>query len=221
VQKKEEPKETAPIAKQEEPRAEKQTVEKTVEKKTESAPEKKSVTVKKEESAPKTEQKSAKTEKKTEPEKIAKVEEKKSVPPVETTLKKKICFVAIDSEGPIVRKTVTRTVSKESPMGDALNLLLQGPSSTEQKTGCRTLIPQGSRLLGASVKNGVATLNFSDEFQFNQFGSEGSLAQLMQVVYTATEFSTVKSVQILIEGQKRDYLTEGVWIGSPLARNSF
>lgn len=143
-----------------------------------------------------------------------------SQPPANTT-KAKICFVAIDSEGPVVRKIVSRVVSKESPMGDALNQLVSGPSSAETKIGCQSLIPAGTRLLGASIKNGVATINFSEEFQFNQFGVEGSLAQLMQVVYTATEFSTVKSVQILIEGQKKDYLTEGVWIGSPLNRSSF
>lgn len=141
-------------------------------------------------------------------------------PPANTT-KAKICFVAIDSEGPVVRKIVSRTVHKDSPMGDALNQLLQGPSASESSTGCRSLIPAGTRLLSASIKNGVAILNFSEEFQFNQFGAEGSLAQLMQVVYTATEFSTVKSVQIMIEGQKKDYLTEGVWIGSPLNRSSF
>jgi spore germination protein GerM len=44
----------------------------------------------------------------------------------------------------------------------------------------------------------------------------------MQVVYTATAFSTVDSVQILIDGEKKEYLgSEGVWIGSPLARSSF
>ncbi len=141
--------------------------------------------------------------------------------PAPSTIKAKICFVAIDSEGPVVRKIVSRSVHKDSPMGDALNQLISGPSAGEEKTGCRTLIPAGTRLLSASIKNGVAILNFSEEFQFNQFGAEGSLAQLMQVVYTATEFSTVKSVQILIEGQKKDYLTEGVWIGSPLNRSSF
>lgn len=142
-------------------------------------------------------------------------------PVVSNTIKAKICFVAIDSDGPVVRKEVTRSVEKDSPMGDALRMLLAGPSANEEKTGCRSLIPEGTRLLSASVKNGIANLNFSEEFQFNQFGAEGSLAQLMQVVYTATNFSTVKGVQILIEGQKRDYLTEGVWIGSPLSRSSF
>ena len=85
-----------------------------------------------------------------------------------------------------------------------------------------SLIPEGTRLLGASVKNGVATLNFSEEFEFNPVGVEGYIAQLTQLVFTATEFSTVKSVQFLIEGEKKDYLgSEGQWIGSPLARSSF
>ena len=208
-------------------------------------PEKTEVTLKpaeKTESKPKPEEKrpeSPKTERKSEAKEtqsVAKTEspsqkvhpkvepkaEPKAAPqlPANTT-KAKICFVAIDSEGPVVRKIVSRTVHKDSPMGDALNQLLQGPSSGEASTGCRSLIPAGTRLLSASIKNGVAILNFSEEFQFNQFGAEGSLAQLMQVVYTATEFSTVKSVQIMIEGQKKDYLTEGVWIGSPLNRSSF
>ncbi|QTQ17448.1 GerMN domain-containing protein [Treponema parvum] len=68
----------------------------------------------------------------------------------------------------------------------------------------------------------MAFLNFSEEFEYNPYGVEGYLGQLMQIVYTATSFSTVDSVQFLIEGQKKDYLgSEGVWIGSPLARSSF
>ena len=85
-----------------------------------------------------------------------------------------------------------------------------------------SLIPSGSKLIGASVKDGVATLNFNENFEFNTYGVEGSIGQLMQIVYTATEFSTVKSVQFLIEGEKKEYLgSEGQWIGTPLARSSF
>ena len=92
----------------------------------------------------------------------------------------------------------------------------------EAKQGLRTLIPPDTKLRSAWVKDGVAFIDVSDEFQFNQYGIEGSLAQLSQVVFTATEFTTVKSVQFLIEGQKKEYLgAEGVWIGSPLSRTSF
>jgi len=57
---------------------------------------------------------------------------------------------------------------------------------------------------------------------YNRYGIEGYAGQLKQIVYTATNFSTVKDVQILIEGQPRDYLGgDGVYIGKPLSRASF
>ena len=129
-------------------------------------------------------------------------------------------FVSIGSDGSVNRKSIVRELPKsDSPLTDAIKALLAGPLPGEG--GLRNLIPSGSKLIGASVKDGVATLNFNDAFEFNNVGVEGYLAQLMQVVYTATEFSTVKSVQFLIEGEKKEYLTEGIWIGSPLNRGSF
>ncbi len=137
------------------------------------------------------------------------------------TTKSKICFVALDSDGLVVRKEVSRSVAKDSPLAEALKELLKGPSATEAKTGCQSYIPEGSKLLGISIKDGIATLNFNEEFQFNNYGPVGSNVQLMQVVYTATSFSTVKKVQFLIEGKKLDYLSEGVWVGSPRGRNDY
>ena len=76
--------------------------------------------------------------------------------------------------------------------------------------------------MGARVSDGVAYLDFNDAFEINTNGIEGYSSQLMQLVYTATSFSTVNSVQFLIEGQKKEYLgSEGQWIGSPLSRTSF
>lgn len=142
---------------------------------------------------------------------------------VVTTRTAKICFVTIDSSGSANRKIVTRTMQKsDSPLTDCIRALLAGPLPEEASKNTVSLIPAGTQLIGASVKDGIATLNFNDNFEFNTFGIEGSIAQLMQVVYTATEFSTVNKVQFLIEGEKKDYLgTEGQWIGSPLSRASF
>lgn len=135
----------------------------------------------------------------------------------------KLYFIEIGSDGSVNRKEFTRTMKKsDSPLVDSINALIAGPTAEEAKNGCRSLIPSGTRLTGASVKNGVATLNFSEEFEFNEFGVEGTLAQLQQVVFTATAFPTVKSVQILIGGEKIEYLgSEGVWIGTPLSRSNF
>ena len=154
-------------------------------------------------------------------EKIQEIQKEEPVSkPIEAKRNLTLYFVAIDSDGSIVRKPVVKTVPKtDSPLTDAIKNLLAGPDVSDK---VRTLIPSGTKLIGASVKNGVATLNFNEAFVFNQnFGNDGYSAQLQQIVYTATEFSTVNSVQFLIEGEKKDFLVEGLWIGSPLSRANF
>lgn len=132
-------------------------------------------------------------------------------------------FMYIDSTGNLIRKETSRTIpSTNSPLTATLQTLLAGTSTEEESKGYISLIPEGTVLLSASVKNKVAYLNFNDSFQWNKYGVEGYFGQLIQIVYTATSFGTVDSVQFLIEGMKQDYLgSEGVWIGSPLSRASF
>jgi len=139
------------------------------------------------------------------------------------TRKATLFFVTIDADGRVLRKEVVREIPQtDSPLSETLLTLFKGTNGTESGKGLRSLIPQGTRLLSATVKDGVATLNLSEEFQFNQYGIEGYLGQLSQIVFTATAFSTVKSVQFLIDGQRREYLgAEGVWIGTPLSRDKF
>lgn len=157
---------------------------------------------------------------KTEPKKT---EDKKSEAKPSATTELELCFVLIDGDGSVVRKIVRRSVPKnDSPLTTAINLLLKGPDTTKSaERNCMTLIPAGTRLLTARVQNGVAYLNFTEEFLFNSVGIDGQIHQLEQIVYTATAFSTVSSVQFMIEGKTQDYLGEGVWIGSPLSRASF
>lgn len=139
------------------------------------------------------------------------------------TRKASLWFVKIDAEGNVSRVESHRTIAQtDSPLSDALNELFKGTAQAESNKGLRSLIPQGTRLLSATVKDGVAFINVSGEFQFTEYGIEGYLGQLAQVVYTATMFPTVKSVQFLIDGQRREYLgAEGIWIGTPLSRDKF
>lgn len=139
------------------------------------------------------------------------------------TMKLKLYFMTINSNGSVSRKEVVREMKKsDSPLMDAVNALISGPVDSEEKSGCRSLVSDGTRLIGASVRNGTATLNFSGDFEFNRYGIEGLRGQLQQIVFTATAFPTVENVQFLVDGEKREYLgSEGVWIGTPLNRNSF
>lgn len=147
-------------------------------------------------------------------------QETKSVP---ATMNIKLYFMTINSNGTVSHKEVTRTMKKsDGPLVDSINALISGPTVEEENLGCRSLISNGTKLISASVKNGIATLNFSSEFEFNQYGIEGTQGQLQQIVFTATAFPTVESVQFLVDGEKKSYLgSEGVWIGTPLSRNSF
>ena len=151
-----------------------------------------------------------------------KTEEKKPVVTGSTELQ--LCFVNIDGDGSVVRQLVKRKVAKsDSPLTASINLLLQGPDTTlSAERNLMSLIPAGTKLLSAKVQGGVAYLNFNEAFEINTYGVEGYIHQLEQIVYTATAFSTVNSVQFLNEGEKRDYLgSEGVLIASPLSRSSF
>lgn len=133
-------------------------------------------------------------------------------------------LVSLDADGSIMRRSFHKDLPKSSsPMTDALNALFAYPTADPSRNDAlRTLIPAGTTLRSAWVKDGIAFINVSEAFQYNPYGIDGYLAQLEQVVFTATEFPTVQAVQFLIEGQTKDYLgLEGVWIGSPLSRASF
>lgn len=166
-----------------------------------------------------------KTESKTESQKAQTAKPTPAPLPTPTAQKMnvRLFFMEIGSDGSVNRKEIIRTMKKSnSPLVDTINALIAGPTGEEADKGCRSLIPSGSKLLNATIKNGVATLNFNEDFEFNQYGVEGTLGQLQEIVYTATAFQTVESVQFLVDGELKDYLgSEGVWIGSPLNRNSF
>jgi len=132
-------------------------------------------------------------------------------------------FVIVDSNGRPVLAATKQTIDfVDSPLTKTFDTLLQGVSSKDSSEGIRTLIPDGTKLLSASVRNGTAYLDFNDRFRFNSYGVEGYNAQLEQVVFTATQFNTVKRVQILLDGKVRKYLApEGIAIDKPLDRSSF
>ena len=160
------------------------------------------------------------TSKKEEPKK-----EQKKEPAVTATSDVQLCFVQFDGDGLVVRKVIKRSVQKnDSPLTNSINLLLKGPDTTKSaEKNCQSLIPAGTKLLGAKVQNGVAVLNFNENIEFNEMGIEGTIHSLEQIVYTATAFSTVNSVQILIEGEKKPFLGSegGPRIDAPLSRNNF
>ncbi|WP_455382902.1 GerMN domain-containing protein [Salinispira pacifica] len=135
----------------------------------------------------------------------------------------KLYYTFVTDDGRILPEAVDREVRYiDSPLTDTIRALLKGPTPEELNKGVLNLIPPKTQLLSAYVQNGIAYLNFNEAFEFNTMGVEGFIAQLKEIVHTATEFSTVSRVQFLVNGKKVDYLGgEGIYIGRPLGRDSF
>jgi hypothetical protein len=105
----------------------------------------------------------------------------------------------------------------------AMEFLLDGPSDTETNTrpAIFTTIPEGTRLLGLSIEDGVATVNLSREFESGG-GSASVLGRLAQVVYTLTQFSTVDRVTFKLDGEAVTVFSgEGVILDHPVGRADY
>jgi spore germination protein GerM len=100
----------------------------------------------------------------------------------------------------------------------ALRAMLEGPTRGERSRGLVSEIPSGTVLRGVTLQGGLATVDLGVSFAQGG-GSSSMLARVWQIVYTATQFPDVESVQLLIGGRRVDTLGgEGLMIGAPLRR---
>jgi spore germination protein GerM len=132
-------------------------------------------------------------------------------------------FIKVTDDGRTFPQRVVRPVYyASSPLTETLQALITGPSANELDDGLLNLIPEGTELISAHVQGGTAFLNFNQSFRFNPLGAEGTVAQLLQIIYSSTEFATVERVQFLVEGERLDYLGgDGIFVGEPLGRDAF
>jgi germination protein M len=98
----------------------------------------------------------------------------------------------------------------------ALELLLAGPP-----VGLETAIPDGTRLRGLTISDGMATVDLSGEFGSGG-GSASMLGRLAQVVYTLTQFPSVTGVSFKLDGEPVSTLGgEGVVLDHPQTRADY
>jgi spore germination protein GerM len=103
----------------------------------------------------------------------------------------------------------------------AMQELLKGTNQLEYDSGLDTAIPPGVEYLGTEIVDGVATINLSSAFD-DGGGSLAMQARLAQIVYTLTQFPTVQSVVLQLDGQTVEALGgEGLVIDHPLSRADF
>jgi hypothetical protein len=105
----------------------------------------------------------------------------------------------------------------------AMEALLGGPKGGELRgsPAMYTAIPDGTRLLGISIKNGLATVDLSGAFASGG-GTYSMSSRLAQVVFTLTQFSTVDTVSFELDGVPVTvFSSEGIVLDGPVGRADY
>lgn len=121
-----------------------------------------------------------------------------------------VYFLREGNVGPVHREITGTGVGRA-----AILELLEGPGASERAAGLSTAVSTGSKLEAIAISDGVATVNFSK-------GLDPSAAA--QVVYTLTQFDTVRRVSIgggepIGRGELEDF-TPPVLVESPVPGQS-
>lgn len=119
---------------------------------------------------------------------------------------------------------VLREIPNTQAVGAAaMAELLKGPNDAElgARPAMYTDIPEGTRFLGLTIDNGVATVNLSKEFESGA-GTASAIGRLAQVVYTLTQFPTVTGVSFQIDGvPKPVFGGDGTTFDGPVGREDY
>lgn len=115
-----------------------------------------------------------------------------------------------------------RTLPATQAVGRAaLTELFEGPTRQEAGAGVFTAVPDGTEILDLSIKDGVATVDLSAEFEQGG-GSSAEMMQLAQLTYTLTQFASVDAVALEIEGEPVEVFGgHGIIIDHPMTRRDF
>ena len=116
---------------------------------------------------------------------------------------------------------VHRTAPALTPARAAVRALLAGPTAAERAHGLGSAVPSGTKLLGLTVRDGLATVDLSRRFQSGG-GSASMNERLAQLVYTLTGVRGVHGVELRLQGRPVSVFSgEGLILHQPLTRSAF
>jgi hypothetical protein len=117
---------------------------------------------------------------------------------------------------------VARQVPRTRGVGAAaIRALLRGPTAAERRAGLTSAVPDGTLLLGLTIRNGLATIDLSRRFESGG-GSLSMRARVAQVVFTLTRFASVERVAFRLDGRAVTSIGgEGVIVSPPVERADF
>lgn len=108
-------------------------------------------------------------------------------------------------------------LSGKSLAKSSLESLIEDSATAAQlPKGTKSVLPKGTKVLGMSIKEGVATANFSKEFK--NYKAEDEMKILNAITWTLTGFNNIKSVNLQIEGKKLTAMPQGKTVAQGLTR---
>ena len=112
-----------------------------------------------------------------------------------------------------------RNIENNNSIEETIKTLLDGATDDENKNNIISCIPKDTELLDVFVEGNTVYLNFNESFEFNPLGNEGTMLQIYQLVYTATQFEGIDNVIFLIDGNLNETIgAEGAIENMPFKR---
>ena len=100
-----------------------------------------------------------------------------------------------------------RTIQKTQTVARAtVEELLKGPNEAEKQVGFFTSINSNVKIKDLQIKDGVATIEFDSQLEFQVGGSCKVSAIKAQITQTLKQFPSIKDVVISIDGRTEDIL---------------
>ena len=123
-----------------------------------------------------------------------------------------------DKDGMLI--PITRKLVKQDGIARAsINGLIDNSANREELAyyGLYPVLPQGTEILGIDIRQGVAVVDFNEKFLDYNNETEEKIA-IASLVYTLTEFKTINSVSINVNGQPQDELKHKTNVAGTLSR---
>lgn len=124
-----------------------------------------------------------------------------------------------ESTGSITLIFRERKFNNKSSVEEAIKELLIGATDEENRRNIISCIPKDTELIDIFIENNTVYLNFNENFEFNPLGNEGTMVQIYQFVYTATQFEGIDNVIFLVNGKLNETIgSEGAIENMPFRR---
>lgn len=116
---------------------------------------------------------------------------------------------------------VKREVIKDDKILNTLKELLKSPTVNEVRNGADSAIPTATKALGLKIKNSIAQVDLSGDFETGG-GSLSMQLRVAQVVYTLDQFEEISKVKFFMDGKEVEALGgEGIILDKPVDREDF